>query len=199
LAQEFVSKQREATEALLREVVELEERLKSEARAAEARSEWETCKATADSAASLVQQAEHEAAAASERHKAVAAECVEADQRVVAAREDAESVKAKLAELQQQLQETQIAFDEASSTLSQREAYAKESADKLNAAAHDVADASELVETRQAAWAAAEKEAQAAQEQFEQLKSELTPQDVAAINSVHVLAARIAEEALKLK
>jgi hypothetical protein len=199
LAQEFVSKQREATEALLREVVELEGRLRTEARAAEARAELETFKEKADAAAALVQQAEDEAAAAAERRQAVAAQCAEADQRVTAAHQDAEAAKARAADLQQQLQDAQQAAEEAAATLDQRETYAKEFADKLDAAARDETDAAELVEMRQAAWAAAEKDVQAAEVRVEQLTNELTPQDVAAINTVQVLAARIAEDALKLK
>jgi hypothetical protein len=186
-AQRLLAEQRKAAEALLLEACALEERLKGEAKAAQAASECAAAKAKADGAAILEQQAKELAQASSERRAVLAAEREDAEKLVVATRADAEAARAQVAELEQRLLE--------------HEARAKEWAAKQAAAEHDAAEALARVVACQTERVAAEKEANAAEERAEALKNELaaTTQSLAGIDDVQALAARIAEQASVLK
>jgi hypothetical protein len=171
-AQRLIAEQRKAAEALLSEVCALEERLKGEAKAAQAAQAFTVANEKAKAAMILEQQAKELAASASESHRALVTE-----------RKNAET---KIADLKQQL----IAL----------EARSKECAAEEIVAERKAGDAKERIVACQSASVAAQKEAKAAEEHAAALKKELpeSAQSLAGINEVQSLAARISEQASAL-
>jgi hypothetical protein len=171
-AQRLIAEQRKAAEALLSEVCALEERLKGEAKAAQAAQAFTAANEKAKAAVLLEQQAKELAASASEGHRALATE-----------RKNAET---KIADLKQQL--------------SALEARAKECAAEEVMAERKAGEAKERIVACQSASVAAQKEAKAAEEHAAALKKELpeSAQSFAGIDEVQTLAAKISEQASAL-
>jgi chromosome segregation ATPase len=169
----LVAEQRKAAEALLLQVAELEQRLQTEAHAAQAAAEYTSAKEKAEAAAILEQQANELAHAAVEHHNAVLAERQEADKLVAATRADAETAKAKVADLQDQLRDARRLSDQSLSALAPRENRAKELAANEAAAQRKAAEAAASVAACQSARAQAEKEAGEAQKRAEALTTEI--------------------------
>jgi len=183
----LVAEQRKAAEALLVQVAELEQRLQTEAHAAQAASDYTSAKEKAEAAQILEQQANELAHAAVEHHSAVLAELQEADRFVVATRADAEAAKAKVAELQDQLRDARRLSDQSLSALAPRENRAKELAANEAAAQRKAAEAAASVTACQSARAQAEKEAEEAKKWAEALTSEIAE-----------LSTRIAQQAAEV-
>lgn len=185
-AQQLMAEQRKAAEALLREVSVLEERLKTEAQAAQAADEYTSFKAKVENAAILEQQAKELAQTASERHGVLATERKHAENLAANARADAKALRAQLAELDQ--------------LLLQRESKASEAAQREAVAEREAAEAAERVIACQLSCVAAEKEAKEAKERAEALKKDVpsATQGFAGITDVQALAVRIAEQATAL-
>ncbi len=200
-AQRLVAEQRKAAEALLREACVLEERLKSEAKVAQAVSEYAMAKAKAQNATILEQQAKELAQVSSEQRAVLAAELENAERLVATTRGDAEAAEAQVTALEQQLRDAQRSADQALLALESLEAHAKEVAEKQAAAEHEAAEATARAVACQAERATAENEAKAAEERAEALRKELPEpaQTLAGIDDVETLAARIAEQASALK
>lgn len=169
----LVAEQRKAAEALLLQVAELEERLQTEAHAAQAAADYTSAKEKAEAARILEQQANELAHAAVERHSAVLTERQEADKLVATTRADAETAKANVAKLQDQLRDARRLSDESLSALAPRENRAKELAANEAAAQRKAAEAAASVSACQAARAQAEKEAEEAKKWAETLTSEI--------------------------
>lgn len=183
----LVAEQRKAAEALLHQVAELEQRLQTEAHAAQAAADYTSAKEKAAAAAILEQQANELAHAAVERYNAVVAERQQAEKLVAATRADAETSKAKVAELQEQLREARRLSEESLSALAPRENRAKELAANEAAAQRKAAEAAASVTACQAARAQAEKEAEEARKWAEALTSEIAE-----------LSTRIAQQAAEV-
>jgi hypothetical protein len=183
----LVAEQRKAAEALLVQVAELEQRLQTEAHAAQAAADYTSAKKKAEAAKILEQQANELAHAAVEHHGAVLAELQEADRFVVATRADAEAAKAKVAELQDQLRDARRLSDQSLSALAPRENRAKELAANEAAAQRKAAEAAASVTACQSARAQAEKEAEEAKKWAEALTSEIAE-----------LSTRIAQQAAEV-
>ncbi|MEO6836469.1 MAG: hypothetical protein ABI231_11280 [Candidatus Tumulicola sp.] len=200
-AQRLVAEQRKAAEALLFEAYVLEERLKNEAQATEAVTQCKAAKEKAAALATQEQQAEQLARSASERHKTLAAKRLDADNLVAKTRADAEAAKNEIAQLQQRLRGTRLSAEQLLASISQHEKLAKECAEKEAAAQGEAAEATARVGACQAAWETAENESKAAQERADAFKGALpaTTQNLAGINDVENLAARIAEQAGELR
>ncbi len=179
----LVAEQRKAAEALLLQVAELEQRLQTEAHAAQAAADYTAAKEKAEAAAILEQQANELARAAMEHHRAVVAERLEADDLLVTTRADAETSKAKVAELQEQLREARRLADQSLAALEPHEARAKELAANEAAAQKEAAEAAAGVTACQSARAQAENDAKEAQKRAEMLTSEIAQ-----------LSARIAQQ-----
>jgi hypothetical protein len=169
----LVAEQRKAAEALLLQVAELEQRLQTEAHAAQATADYTAAKEKAEAAAILEEQANELAHAAVEHHGAVAAERQQADNLVVAARIEAETAKAKVAELQEQLREARQLADQSLAALEPREARAKVLGANEAAAQQEAAEATAGVTACRSARAQAEKDATEAQKRAESLSSEI--------------------------
>lgn len=184
----LVAEQRKAAEALLLQVAELEQRLQTEAHAARATADYKSAKEKAEAAAVLEQQANELAHAAVEHHRAVVAERQEADNLVLTTRVGAEAAKAKVAELQEQLQDARRLADQTLAALEPREARAKELAANEAAAERKAAEAAAGVTDCQSARAQAEKDAKEAQKRAESLTSEIAE-----------LSARIAQQAAEVR
>lgn len=184
----LVAEQRKAAEALLLQVAELEQRLQTEAHAAQAAADYTAAKEKADAAAILERQANELAHVAAEHHGAIVAERQEADNLVVTTRVEAETAKAKVAELQEQLREARRLADQSLAALEPCEARAKELAANEGAAQREAAEAAADVTVCQSARARAEKEAEEAQKRAETLTSEIAQ-----------LSARIAHQAAEVK
>ncbi|MGA7202974.1 MAG: hypothetical protein WBX26_14185, partial [Candidatus Cybelea sp.] len=183
----LVAEQRKAAEALLLQVAELEQRLQTEAHAAQAAADYKSAKEKAEAAAILEQQASELAHTAAEHHSAVLAQRLEADNLLVTTRADAEAAKAKVAALQEQLRDARRLADQSLSALAPCEARAKELAVSEEAAQSEAAEAAAGVTACQSARARAEKEAEDAQKRAETLKSEIAE-----------LAGRIAQQAAEV-
>ena len=183
----LVAEQRKAAEALLSQVAELEQRLQTEAHAAQAAADYTSAKEKAAAAAILEQQANELAHTAVERYNAVVAERQQAEKLVAATRADAETSKAKVAELQEQLREARRLSEESLSALAPRENRAKELAANEAAAQRKAADAAASVTACQSARAQAEKEAEEARKWAEALTSEIAE-----------LSTRIAQQAAEV-
>ena len=183
----LVAEQRKAAEALLSQVAELEQRLQTEAHAAQAAADYTSAKEKAAAAAILEQQANELAHAAVERYNAVVAERQQAEKLVAATRADAETSKAKVAELQEQLREARRLSEESLSALAPRENRAKELAANEAAAQRKAAEAAASVTACQSARAQAEKEAEEARKWAEALTSEIAE-----------LSTRIAQQAAEV-
>lgn len=169
----LVAEQRKAAEALLLQVSELEQRLQTEAHAAQAAADYKLAKAKAEAAAILERQANELAHSAVEHHGAIVAEQHEADNLVVTARVQAEAAKAKVADLQEQLREARRLADQSISALEPREARAKELAAIEAVAQKEAAEAAAGITACQSARARAEKEAEEAQKRAEALTNEI--------------------------
>jgi hypothetical protein len=183
----LVAEQRKAAEALLLQVAELEQRLQTEAHAAQAAADYTSAKEKAEAAAILQQQANELAHAAVQHHRAVLAERQEADKLVVATRADAEAANAKVAELQEKLRDARRLADQSLSALAPRENRAKELAASEAAAQRKAAEAAASVTACQSARAQAEKEAEEAKKWAEALTSEIAE-----------LSTRIAQQAAEV-
>lgn len=183
----LVAEQRKAAEALLSQVAELEQRLQTEAHAAQAAADYTSAKEKAAAAAILEQQANELAHTAVERYNAVVAERQQAEKLVASTRADAETSKAKVAELQEQLREARRLSEESLSALAPRENRAKELAANEAAAQRKAADAAASVTACQAARAQAEKDAEEARKWAEALTSEIAE-----------LSTRIAQQAAEV-
>ena len=183
----LVAEQRKAAEALLLQVAELEQRLQTEAHAAQAAADYTSAKEKAEAAAILEQQANELAHAAVEHHSAVLGERQEADKLVVATRADAEAANAKVAELQEKLRDARRLADQSLSALAPRENRAKELAASEAAAQRKAAEAAASVIACQSARAQAEKEAEEAKKWAEALTSEIAE-----------LSTRIAQQAAEV-
>ena len=183
----LVAEQRKAAEALLSQVAELEQRLQTEAHAAQAAADYTSAKEKAAAAAILEQQANELAHAAVERYNAVVAERQQAEKLVAATRADAETSKTKVAELQEQLREARRLSEESLSALAPRENRAKELAANEAAAQRKAAEAAASVTACQSARAQAEKEAEEARKWAEALTSEIAE-----------LSTRIAQQAAEV-
>ena len=183
----LVAEQRKAAEALLSQVAELEQRLQTEAHAAQAAADYTSAKEKAAAAAILEQQANELAHTAVERYNAVVAERQQAEKLVAATRADAETSKAKVAELQEQLREARRLSEESLSALAPRENRAKELAANEAAAQRKAAEAAASVTACQSARAQAEKEAEEARKWAEALTSEIAE-----------LSTRIAQQAAEV-
>lgn len=185
-AQNLVAELHKAAQALVREVSVLEERLEGEAQAAHAARDYAAATKKVQSSAVLEQQANQLAQAASAHYSTSATERKNADELVVGARTETETVRTQLTKLEQ--------------WLDQCEARATECAAQETAARSEAAEAAARVAACQAAYAAAEKEAQTAKERAESLTGKLpqaAPSSVG-ISEVQTLAARIAQEASAL-
>ncbi len=195
-AQRLVAEQRRAVEALLAEACVLEERLRSEAKAAQAAQEYTAAKAKVEAVTIQQRQAEALARGGSERHMALAAELRKAQALVVARRPDADAARAQVAALEQQLRDARQLAEQTLSVLERHEANVKEHAAKLAAAEHEEDDSAARIAGLQAARAAAETEAAAAEKRAEALRKELpgAVQPFSGTNDVRALAARIAEQ-----
>jgi chromosome segregation ATPase len=169
----LVAEQRKAAEALLLQVAELEQRLQTEAHAAQAAADYKSAKEKAEAAAILEQQASELAYTAAEHHRTVQAQRREADNLLVTTRSDAEAAKAKVTALQEQLRDARRLADQSLSALAPCEARAKELAVSEEAAQSEAAEAAAGVTACQSARARAEKEAEDAQKRAETLKSEI--------------------------
>jgi chromosome segregation ATPase len=183
----LVAEQRKAAEALLLQVAELEQRLQTEAHAAQAAADYKSAKEKAEAAAILEQQASELAHTAAEHHRTVQAQRREADNLLVTTRSDAEAAKAKVTALQEQLRDARRLADQSLSALAPCEARAKELAVSEEAAQSEAAEAAAGVTACQSARARAEKEAEDAQKRAETLKSEIAE-----------LAGRIAQQAAEV-
>jgi trimeric autotransporter adhesin len=184
----LIAEQRKAAEALLLQVAELEQRLRTEAHAAQATADYTAAKEKAEAAAILEQQANELAHAALGHHNAVLAERQEADKLAAATRADAEAAKAKVEELQDQLRDARRLSDQSLSALAPRENRAKELAANEAAAQRKATEAAASVTACQSARAQAEKDAEAAQKRAETLTREIAE-----------LSARIAHQAAEVQ
>jgi chromosome segregation ATPase len=199
-ARRFTAEHRQTAEALLREVCSLEERIKTQALAAQALREYSAVKTKADAAAIEEHRAQELARAASQRHRASVRQRKENDESVARARVDVQSAKAHVAEVEQRLRDAQRRTAELASTLEQCEAQVKELTAKEGAAASEAAEAEEHVSACRATCAEVQKELQAAEESAQAVKGEIPAgtQGFAGITDVHDLAARIAEASAAL-
>lgn len=197
-AQQLVAEQRKAAEALLLEAYVLEERLKSEAVSAQASETYAAAKAKADAATAAEAEAKELARLAAELRTAAANERRDAENQAVTARGEIKAAKSKIAELEQQLRDAKQVFEQTLQMVALRESRIKECTTKEAAAKRDAADTTQHVVACENARIAAVKDADAARTQLDGLKSE-SSQDLAGINDVRALAARIAKQASALR
>jgi hypothetical protein len=192
----LVSEQRKAAEALLLEACVLEERLKSEPKAAQAADEYAAAKAKVEAVTIQEQQAKALAQASSEHRLSLTLKLREAEALVVETRLDAEAATAQVASLEQQLRNARRLAEQTSSLIEQHEANARQCSAKLTAAEHEAVEAAAHIVGWQDARAAAEREAAAASERAEALKKDFpeAAQPLAGMSDVQALAARIAEQ-----
>jgi hypothetical protein len=193
----IIAEQRKAAEALLLEACALEDRLKSEAKLTGAASEYAAAREKAESAALAEQEAHHLAQASSEHHAAVATERRDLEALIAAEHAETEAFLAQIAQLEQQLKETQESAEQMFRALELHEALAKECLEKEAVAGHEAAEATARVVACQAERVAAEKEAVVARERADALKKALPATAGARIDEVHTLAARIAEQTVR--
>ncbi|HEX3367977.1 MAG TPA: hypothetical protein VHS56_00245, partial [Candidatus Cybelea sp.] len=198
-AQRLIIEQRKAAEALLREVCQLEQRFKTEASAAQAALDYAAAQEKADAAATLEQQARALVQAATQRRNAAAAERKGAAELAGTSRADAQSAKAAVEELERRLRDAKATAEIKFKEIAQSEALVKECADKESAAAAAEAQSRQRVATCQAAYVAAQKQAQTAKDLAEALKKELPAANgLSGISDVQSLAIKIAQEASAL-
>jgi chromosome segregation ATPase len=196
----LVAEQRKAAEALLLEVSVLEERLKSEANAAQAADEYAAAKAQVEAVTTLEQQTKALVQASSEYRAALAAKLREAEALVVETRPDAEAATAQVAALEQQLGVARKLAAQLLSLVERHEANAKQCSAELTAAEHEAEEAAARTVVWQDARATAEKAAADAGQRAEALKQDLpgAAQPFAGMSDVQALAGRIAEQASML-
>jgi hypothetical protein len=200
-AQKLIREQRKAAEALLLEACVLEERLKGEAKVAQATGEYSAAREKAEAALRLEQQAKDAARAVSDQRTTVATERRDAENAVAAARGDVKTSKTRVVELEQQLRDAKQAAEQALSMVGLREARVKECIAKEATAKRDGSEATARVVACETARMEAEKLAAAAEERVAKIKGNRSDpaSDLAGLDDVRALAERIAKQASTLK
>lgn len=195
-AQRLVAEQRKAAEALLLEACALEERLKSEPKAAQAADEYAAAKAKVEAVTIQEQQAKALAQASSEHRISLTLKLREAEALVVETRLDAEAASAAVAALEHQLRDARRLAEQTLFLVERHEANAKKCSAKLTTAEHEAEEVAARLVRWQDARAAAENEAAAAGTRAEALRKHLpgTAQSLAGMSDAEALAARIAEQ-----
>lgn len=131
----LVAEQRKAAEALLLQVAELEQRLQTEAHAAQAAADYTAAKEKAEAAAIIEQQANDVARAALARHAALVAERQEADNR-------AKELAAREAAAQREAAEAAAGVTACQSARAQAEKDAEEAQQRAQALTREIAELS---------------------------------------------------------
>lgn len=192
----LVSEQRKAAEGLLLEACVLEDRLKSEPKAAQAADEYAAAKAKVEAVTIQEQEAKALAQASSEHRISLTLKLREAETLVVETRLDAEAASAQVAALEHQLRDARRLAEQTLFLVERHEANAKKCSAKLTTAEHEAEEAAARMVRWQDARAAAENEAAAAGTRAEALEKHLpgAAQPLAGMSDVQALAARIAEQ-----
>ena len=192
-AQKLIKEQRQAAEALLLEACMLEERLKGEAKIAQAAGECATARETVASALRLEQEAKNAARAVSERRTVAASERRDAENALTIARGEVKTAKTRVEELEQQLRDAKQAVEQAHSMVGLRETRVKECLAKEATAKRDGADITAQVVAAENARLEAEKEAKKAEERVATVKSGLADgtQDATGMSDVRALAEKL--------
>ena len=168
--QRLIVEERKAAEALLREVLAREERLTSEAEAAQAAHEYAAAKEKVQAVALLEQEAREMVRAALELHEASASERKVAEELVARGSAQAETARQMVAELEQRLRDAQQSAAEIAAALHGHKARAAEFAAIESAAHSEELEAAELASNCEATRTAAEEEAEAARERAQALQ-----------------------------
>jgi type II secretory pathway pseudopilin PulG len=191
----IIAEQRKAAEALLFEACALEDRLKTQAKGAQAAAEYAAAQAKAESAVLTERKAKQVALTKRERRAALATERARLGELLATKRPEGEAARVKITELEQGLAEAQRSAEQIFSVIAAHEAREKECAEEEIAVEREATEAAARVTACQAEREAAEKAATAAGERVRALKKELSINDVAGIEEARTLAARIAEQA----
>jgi hypothetical protein len=191
----IIAEQRKAAEALLFEACTLEDRLKNQAKGAQAAAEYAAAQAEAESTALAERKAKQLALTKAERRAALATERQRLEELLATKRAEGESVRAKIAELEQQLAQAQRSAEQIFSAVAAHEARAKACVEEETAVEREATEAAARVTACQAEREAADMAAAAAGERVRAVKKELSTNGVAGIEDARTLAARIAEQA----
>jgi chromosome segregation ATPase len=193
-AKRFVSEQRSAAEALLRELVNIERRLEIQSSIRAANEAYVAAREEAEVMAESVERARERAETATTELEALAAEREKADEVAAAARADAASAADAVSELERLLEQARQMVSQTEATILEREARIRECATAEREAAVAETQARDALAKHETELAAVQETAHELEAVAEALKREIISNDAAPrLERVAELARRIAD------